>query len=101
MLLRVGLAASDTGPVSSAASEDDIRSWVEAVASLHNTVAHDQDAREPVVGLRVPRRPIAGSGDARAGVQAIEAGYATGLYDLRAGRLDEAVREWRPDLITG
>jgi hypothetical protein len=31
-------------------------------------------------------------------LQAIEAGYATALHDLRTGGLDDAVRAWRPDL---
>jgi hypothetical protein len=91
--------------VSSAASEDDIRSWVEAVASLHNTVVHDQDAR---AAAEAAAHLWSGFGYRDAPphvlemlVQAIEVGYATALYDLRTGHLDDAVREWRPDLITG
>jgi hypothetical protein len=38
-----GARGLDTGPVSAAASEDDIRSWVGRRGSLHNTVVHDQD----------------------------------------------------------
>jgi hypothetical protein len=90
--------------VSAAASEDDIRGWVDAVASLHHNAVHDQDARAAAdaaanlwsgLGFRDAPTDIL-----EMLVQAIEAGYATALHDLRDGGLDEAVRAWRPDLTT-
>jgi hypothetical protein len=82
-------------------SEDDIRSWVGAVASLHNNAVRDQDAR---AAAEAAANLWSGFGflDAPTEVlemllQAIEAGYATALHDLRDGGLDEAVRAWCPE----
>lgn len=86
------------------ASEDDIRSWVDAVTTLHNKAVHDQDAR---AAAEAAANLWSGFGflDAPTAildmlVQAIEAGYATALHDLRDGRLDDASRAWRSNLTT-
>lgn len=86
------------------ASEDDIRSWTDAVAALHTNAVHDQDAR---AAAEAAANLWSGFGfrDAPPEVlemllRAVEAGYATALHDLRDGRLDDAVRAWRPDLTS-
>jgi hypothetical protein len=84
------------------ASEDDVRGWVVAVASLHDHAVQDQDACAAAdaaaqlwsgLGFRAAPTPVL-----EMLVQAIDAGYAAALRDLREGSLDDANRAWRTDL---
>ncbi|MFC4948289.1 hypothetical protein [Pseudonocardia sp. GCM10023141] len=83
-------------------SPEVINGWIEAVAVLHEQTVRSEDAQEASTAAA---SAWSGSGylDAPAEVmemltQAVEIGYATALDDLRSGRLDDAIREWRPEL---
>ncbi|GGK41767.1 hypothetical protein GCM10010124_38220 [Pilimelia terevasa] len=85
--------------------EEAIDNWISAVANLHDYATRDPaDARaadEAVAMLwsgygyqDAPMQVL------RMFCQAIEAGYATALRDVREGRYDAEIQTWRPDLGT-
>ena len=84
-------------------SEYDVDGWIEAIANLPASTAHDPgDARtayEAVAnlwsGYGYQDAPIE---VLRMLVNAIEIGYMAALNDIRDGDLDNEIRMWRPEL---
>lgn len=87
----------------STVSADDINDWVQAIATLHDTVATDPGdqaaAHEATANLWSGFGYQDAPGDVlRMFCQAIEIGYMTALRDVRDGDFDDQITEWRPDL---
>jgi hypothetical protein len=85
------------------ASEDDINDWVQAITTLHNTVATEPGdeaaARDAAANLWSGFGYQDAPGDVlRMFCHAIEIGYMTALRDVRDGDFDDQLIEWRPDL---
>jgi basic membrane lipoprotein Med (substrate-binding protein (PBP1-ABC) superfamily) len=84
-----------------AASEDEINDWIQAIGDLHANVATDaadeataQEAMANVwsaFGYREAPDDVL-----RMFVQATEIGYVTALRDVRDGKFDDQLAEWRP-----
>ena len=83
--------------------DPDLSSWAAATAGVHEVVVPAQDACAAAeaaarlwseFGFHHAPTPVL-----EMLVQAIEAGYATALRDIRDGRLDGEIRMWRPDLM--
>ena len=96
MSARVRILAAMT-----AASEDEINDWVDAIATLHATVATDRAdelaAQEAAANLWSEFGYQDAPGDVlRMFAQAIEIGYLTALRDVRNGDLDDHLADWRP-----
>jgi hypothetical protein len=86
-----------------AASADDINDWVQAIATLHDTVATEPEdeaaAHEAAANLWSGFGYQDAPGDVlRMFSQAIEIGYLIALRDVRDGDFDDQITEWRPDL---
>jgi hypothetical protein len=85
---------------------DEIEDWARAIAGLHEVLVRDAaDARAAGraagmlwSGLAYQGAPVAVQ---HMLVQAIEAGYAAALGDIRSGSLDDEIRTWRPGLAGG
>lgn len=83
-----------------AASEDEINDWVQAISNLHASVATDpideRAAREAAANLWSGFGYQDAPGDVlRMFVQAIEIGYITALRDVRDGEFDDELKVWR------
>ena len=99
------LAVVSTGILAdmSGASEDEINDWVQAIATLHDTVATEPEdeanAREAAANLWSGLGYQDAPGDVlRMFSQAIAIGYMAALRDVRDGDFDYQIPEWRPDL---
>ncbi|MFF5992881.1 hypothetical protein [Prauserella flavalba] len=84
------------------ATEDEINDWVQAIATLHDTVAtnpgDERAAREAAANLWSGFGYQDAPGDVlRMFAQAIEIGYLTALRDVRNGDLDNELADWRPE----
>jgi len=84
-----------------AASEDEINDWVQAISTLHATVAtepaDERAAREAAANLWSGFGYQDAPGDVlRMFAQAIEIGYMAALRDVRGGDFDDQRDEWRP-----
>ncbi len=86
--------------------ESQVDEWVDAITNLHAIALRDDAAHR--IAYEAVANLWSGFGyqDAPPQVQqmlinALEAGYATALSNLRDGDLDDEIREWRPDLVDG
>lgn len=82
------------------ASADEINDWLQAVSTLHSTVATDpadeHAAREAAANLWSGFGYQDAPGDVlRMFVQAIEIGYMAALRDVRDGKFDDELGGWR------
>ncbi|MEK2475321.1 MULTISPECIES: hypothetical protein [Streptomyces] len=84
-------------------SKEDLDALVQAVVELHGSTVRDEDARaaaEAAANLHSASGFLYASGEVLDTFdRAIEIGYAAALGDVRAGKLDEEIRGWRPELF--